>query len=62
LGGLKFIPYTRDLPKNTTSQKREVPTKTKSVHDIAKEGTLDMAKDGVPAAELVEKTKELNLG
>src|SRR2546423_6948860 len=36
LGGLKFIPYTRDLPKNTTSQKRGVPTKTKSAHEIAK--------------------------
>lgn len=59
LGGLKFIPYTRDLPKNTTSQKRGVPTKTKSAHDIAKATTESSA--DVPEKELVEKTAELNL-
>lgn len=58
LGGLKFIPYTRDLPKNTTSQKRGVPTKTKSAHEIAKGTTEHVA---VPEKELVEKTAELNL-
>ena len=59
LGGLKFIPYTRDLPKNTTSQKRGVATKTKSAHEIAK-GTA-FANDAAPAKELVEKAAELNL-
>ena len=59
LGGLKFIPYTRDLPKNTTSQKRGVATKTKSAHEIAK-GTA-VANDAAPAKELVEKAAELNL-
>jgi hypothetical protein len=58
LGGLKFIPYTRDLPKNTTSQKRGVPTKTKFAHEIAKGTTENSA---VPEKELVEKAKELNL-
>ena len=58
LGGLKFIPYTRDLPKNTTSQKKGVPTKTKSAHEIAK-GTAE--NPVVPEKELVEKTQELNL-
>jgi len=60
LGGLKFIPYTRDLPKNTTSQKRGVPTKTKSAREIAK-GAAAATEDGVPTKELVEKTAELNL-
>jgi hypothetical protein len=57
LGGLKFIPYTRDLPKNTTSQKRGVPTKTKSAHEIAKAATETI----VPEKELAEKTAKLNL-
>src|SRR5947207_10732047 len=61
LGGLKFIPYTRDLPKNTTSQKRGVPTKTKSAREIAKGAAAAATVDGVPAKELVEKTAELNL-
>lgn len=61
MGGLKFIPYTRDLPKNTTSQKRGVPTKTKSAHEIAKGAATASTDDGVPAKELVEKTAELNL-
>lgn len=60
LGGLKFIPYTRDLPKNTTSQKRGVATKTKSAHEIAK-GAAQTKTEDVPAKELVEKTAELNL-
>jgi hypothetical protein len=59
LGGLKFIPYTRDLPKNTTSQKRGVPTKTKSAHEIAK-GSAG-ANDAAPAKELVDKAAELKL-
>ena len=59
LGGVKFIPYTRDLPKNTTSQKRGNP-KTKSVHEIAA-GNVDGKKTAVPVKELVEKTAELNL-
>jgi hypothetical protein len=58
LGGLSFIPYTRDLPKNTTSQKRGVPTKTKSAHEIAKGAAV--AGD-VPEKELVGKTAGLNL-
>ena len=59
VGGVKFIPYTRDLPKNTTSQKRGNP-KTKSAHEIAAENA---AKDtnAVPEKELTEKTAELNL-
>lgn len=61
LGGLQFIPYTRDLPKNTTSQKRGVPTKTKSAHEIAKSATAATTDDGVSAKELAEKTAELNL-
>ena len=60
LGGLKFIPYTRDLPKNTTSQKRGAPTKMKSAHEIAKE-LAEANADAVPTQELVEKTAELNL-
>jgi hypothetical protein len=59
LGGLKFIPYTRDLPKNTTSQKRGVSAKTKSVPEIEKAATTDG--NAAPAQELVEKTAELNL-
>jgi hypothetical protein len=55
LGGLKFIPYTRDLPKNTTSQKRGVPTKTKSALEIAKGKAEDDVK------ELSAKTAELKL-
>ena len=51
LGGLKFIPYTRDLPKNTTSQKRGVPTKTKSAQEI---------KDAAEK-ELTAKTAKLTL-
>jgi hypothetical protein len=57
LGGLKFIPYSRDLPKNTTSQKRGVSVKTKPAHEIAKAATAT----GNAAQELVEKTAELNL-
>ena len=57
LGGLEFIPYTQDLPKNTTSQKRGNPTKTKSAHEIAKE----TAAPTEPAKELVEMTAGLNL-
>ena len=57
LGGLKFIPYTRDLPKNTTSQKRGNP-KTKSAHEIAEAAA---AKSPVPEKELLEKTAELDL-
>jgi len=56
LGGLKFIPYTRDLPKNTTSQKRGVATKAKSAHEIAKD-----TEKNVPEKELVEKTAELDM-
>ena len=56
LGGLKFIPYTRDLPKDSTSQKRKVQVKTKSAHEIAK-----AADNAVPEKELVGKTAELNL-
>jgi hypothetical protein len=56
LGGLKFIPYTRDLPKDSTSQKRKVQVKTKSAHEIAK-----ATEDAVPEKELVGKTAELNL-
>jgi len=59
LGGLKFIPYTRDLPKNTTSQKRGVPTKTKSAHEIAMGAVVATASE--PTSKLVEKTAELNL-
>ena len=59
MGGLKFIPYTRDLPKNTTSQKRGVPTTTKSAHEIAKDRA---AVDAVPQRELAGKTAELSLG
>lgn len=59
IGGLKFIPYTRDLPKNTTSQKRGAPTKTKSAHEIAKAATT--AGNVAPSQELAEKTAELNL-
>src|SRR5579859_2859987 len=58
LGGLKFIPYTRDLPKNTTSQKRGKPTQTKSAHEIAK---TEATKDVVPEKELVQKAAELDL-
>jgi hypothetical protein len=56
LGGLKFIPYTRDLPKDSTSQKRKVQVKTKSAHEIAK-----AADNAVPEKELLGKTAELNL-
>lgn len=56
LGGVKFIPYTRDLPKNTTSQKRGV-VQAKSAQEIA-----EAAAKAVPAKELAEKTAELNLG
>lgn len=56
LGGLEFIPYTRDLPKNTTSQKRGNPTKMKSAQEIAKDTAA-----AVPTKELVDKTAELDL-
>jgi hypothetical protein len=56
LGGLAFIPYTRDLPKNTTSQKRGAQIKTKSAHEIAK-----ATETVVPEKELVAKAAELNL-
>ena len=56
LGGLKFIPYTRDLPKDSTSQKRKVQVKTKSAHEIAK-----ATDNAVPEKELLGKTAELNL-
>jgi len=55
LGGVKFIPYTRDLPKNTTSQKRG-GVQTKSAQEIA-----EAAAKTAPTKELVEKTAELNL-
>ena len=58
LGGLKFIPYTRDLPKNTTSQKRGVTAK--SAQEIA-DATAKTETKTVPAKELVEKTAKLNL-
>jgi hypothetical protein len=61
LGGLQFIPYTRDLPKNTTSQKRGVPTKMKSAHEIAKGAAAAAGGDDVPTKELVEKAAELNM-
>jgi hypothetical protein len=60
LGGLQFIPYTRDLPKNTTSQKRGVPTKMKTAHEIARAAAA-AGGDDTPTKELVEKAAELNL-
>ena len=56
LGGLTFIPYTRELSKDSTSQKRKGQVKTKSTHEIAK-----AAEAAVPEKELVAKTAELNL-
>jgi hypothetical protein len=61
LGGLQFIPYTRDLPKNTTSQKRGVPTKMKSAHEIAKGAAAAVGGNDVPTKTLVDKAAELNL-
>ena len=62
MGGVEFIPYTRDLPKNTTSQKRGNPTKTKSAHEIAKDTAAATPTEEVtPTKELVDKTAELNL-
>jgi hypothetical protein len=58
LGGLKFIPYTRDLPKNSTStQKRGGTMKTKSAHEIAKASVTN--EDA--SKELIEKAAELHL-
>jgi hypothetical protein len=61
LGGLQFILYTRDLPKNTTSQKRGVSTKMKSAHEIANGAATAAGKVDVPTKKLVEKAAELKL-
>lgn len=62
MGGVEFIPYTKDLPKNTTSQKRGNPTKTKSAHEIAKDtAPATPTEEATPNKELAEKAAELNL-
>jgi len=58
LGGLDFIPYTRDLPKDSTSQKRGVATKT--AEEIKNTATAHAAAK-VPEKELVHKAADLNL-
>jgi cell division ATPase FtsA len=59
LGGLEFIPYTKDLPNDSTSAKLGIPMKT--AEEI--KNTLATAHAAnAPEKELVGKTAELQLG
>jgi hypothetical protein len=59
LGGLEFIPYTKDLPNDSTSAKLGVPMKTA---EEIKNALATAHAAANPEKGLVDKTAELKLG